>query len=69
MLGPLPMLYRIVVCVLALLACAGVGAWVAWTLRVPMMAPAGAVLGTALGVLVVALVLRDQQQPCDQPLS
>ena len=39
MLGPLPPLYRWVVCSLALVVCAGLGAWLAWSLPVPVLAP------------------------------
>lgn len=59
MLGPLPPLHRWVVCVLALLACIGLGAWLAFTLPVPLIATAGAGIGAALGCLLVVLVLHD----------
>ncbi len=57
MLGPLPTLYRWIVCALALLGCVGVGAWLAFALPVPLLAPAGAAIGGALGVLVVLALL------------
>ncbi len=63
MLGPLPPLYRWVVSFLALVVCAGLGAWLAWTLPIPLLVPTGAVLGAALGVLVVALLLHDGDGP------
>lgn len=59
MLGPLPPLYRWVVCILALGACIGFGAWLAFTLPVPLIATAGAAIGAALGMLLVVLVLHD----------
>ncbi len=60
MLGPLPPLHRWAVCALVLLACAGLGAWIAWTVTVPRMLPAGVVAGCALGIVVVMLLLRDE---------
>ena len=62
MLGPLPPLHRWVVCVLALLACVGVGAWLAWTLPGPLLAPAGAVLGAVPGLVLVARLLHDNDR-------
>ena len=63
MLGPLPPLYRWIVCVLALVACVGVGAWLAAMLPVPFVATSGAVIGAALGVVLVMLVLHDGDGP------
>lgn len=60
MLGPLPPLYRWVVYVLALLTCVGLGAWAAWSLPGPLLAPAGAGIGAAVGVAVVALLRNDR---------
>jgi hypothetical protein len=57
-LGPLPPLYRWVVCILALVACIGAGAWLAATLPVPLMATTGVAIGVALGVVLVGLLLR-----------
>jgi hypothetical protein len=59
-LGPLPPLHRWLVCILALVACIGVGAWLAFTLPVEILATSGAAIGAALGMLVVALVLHDK---------
>lgn len=59
MLGPLPPLHRWVVCALALLACIGLGAWLAFTLPIPLLATAGAGIGAALGCVVVMLLLHD----------
>ena len=59
MLGPLPPLHRWVVCALALLACIGLGAWLAFTLPVPLIATAGAGIGAALGCVLVVLVLHE----------
>ena len=58
MLGPLPPLYRWVVCILALVACIGAGAWLAFTLPIPLLAAGGAGIGAALGVVLVILVLH-----------
>ena len=63
MLGPLPPLYRWIVCLLALVACIGVGAWLAFTLPVPVLATSGAAIGAALGVVLVILVLHDGDGP------
>jgi hypothetical protein len=51
------------VCTLALVVCVGLGAWLAWSLPVPLLAPTGAVAGAALGVLLAGLLLHDHQQP------
>ena len=61
MLGPLPPLYRWVVAVLALVASAGVGAWLAIMLTSPLTdgAAAGAAIGAVLGAVVVMLLLHD----------
>ncbi len=61
MLGPLPLLHRWVVCGLALVGSAGVGAWLAFTLSRPMSvgAAVGAVVGAVLGAVVVMLLLHD----------
>ena len=59
MLGPLPRLHRLVVCAVALLTCAGVGAWVAFTLPVPVLASGGAAVGASCGLLLVGLLLRE----------
>ena len=62
MLGPLPRLHRWTVGALALVACIGVGAWLASVLPVPLLAPAGAAIGAALGLLLVLLLVRDHHQ-------
>jgi hypothetical protein len=63
-LGPLPPLHRWIVCALALVTCIGVGAWLAFTLPVPVLAGSGAVVGAALGLVVVLLLLHDgEAQP------
>ena len=59
MLGPLPRLHRWIVCALALVTCIGVGAWLAFTLPIPVLAGSGAVVGAALGLVVVLLLLHD----------
>jgi hypothetical protein len=58
-LGPLPKLHRWIVCALALVTCVGVGAWLAFTLPVPVLAGSGAIGGLALGLVVVLLLLHD----------
>ena len=61
MLGPLPRLHRWIVCALALVTCIGVGAWLAFTLPIPVLAGSGAVVGAALGLVVVLLLLHDDE--------
>lgn len=63
MLGPLPPLYRWVVGLLALVVCAGLGAWLAWTLPGPLLVQTGALLGAAFGGLVAGLLLHGSQRP------
>jgi len=58
-LGPLPPLHRWVVSLLALVACIGTGAWLAFNLPVPLLPPEGAALGAALGLIVVAMLLHE----------
>ena len=53
MLGPLPPLHRLLVSVLALVACIGVGAWLAFTLPIPLIAPTGAALVTARTIIAL----------------
>jgi len=62
MLGPLPTLHRWIVGALALVACIGVGAWLASLIPGPLLAPAGAALGAALGLLLVLLLVRDHHE-------
>ena len=59
MLGPLPFLYRVIVGVVALLAFVGLGAWFA-VVALPdyLLAPAGAGIGAACGILVAAILLH-----------
>jgi hypothetical protein len=50
----------VVVSIVALLVFAGLGGWAAFTLPwIPLLAPAGAVIGAALGIIAVALLLHD----------
>jgi hypothetical protein len=57
-LGPLPPLHRWIVCLLALVASIGLGAWLAVMLPVPLIATAGAAIGAALGAVLVLLLLH-----------
>jgi hypothetical protein len=63
MLGPLPVLYRWIVCGLAVVASVGVCSWLALTLSAPTVASvravSGAALGAVLGTLVVTLLLHE----------
>lgn len=69
MLGPLPPLYRWIVCAVALVACIGVGAWLAAALPVvpPSGAPTGAAAGAVLGGIVVILLLHDGHHSTSGP--
>jgi hypothetical protein len=58
-LGPLPTIYRIIVSVCALAACAGLGAWLTSRLPGSFLAPTGAGIGAAIGVVAVLLLLHD----------
>jgi len=60
MLGPLPPLYRWLVGIAVVLACVGIGAWLAFTLPVRLEAVAGAWAGAALGAVLLALVLHER---------
>jgi hypothetical protein len=62
MLGPLPPLHRFTVATLCLLASAGAGAWLAATLPVPLFASTGALVGAALGMLLVAVLVHDARR-------
>lgn len=62
MLGPLPTLYRVIVSVCALLAFVGLGAWLAVTLPVPLLASAGAGIGAGIGAVAVLLLVHDFEQ-------
>jgi hypothetical protein len=59
MLGPLPPLHRLVLCALTLLTCTGLGAWLGYRLVVPLLPSVGAVIGSALGLVLVALLLNE----------
>ena len=61
MLGPLPRLHRWIVCALALVTCIGVGAWLAFTLPIAVIAPTGAMIGAMLGALVVLGMLHEDE--------
>ncbi|HET6563155.1 MAG TPA: hypothetical protein VFG72_14875 [Marmoricola sp.] len=58
MLNHLPVRYRVVVWVAGLVAFAGVGAWIAFSTRVPLAWQSGAAIGIALGGLAVSSFLR-----------
>ncbi len=59
MLGPLPKLYKAVVAAVAVLVCAGLGAWLAFTLPVTMVAGTGASVGVCIGVVAVLALLHE----------
>jgi alpha-D-ribose 1-methylphosphonate 5-triphosphate synthase subunit PhnH len=57
-LNHLPVRYRIVVWVAGLVACAGVGGWIAFATQVPLEWQSGAAIGVVLGGLAVSSFLR-----------
>ncbi|MFP5252776.1 MAG: hypothetical protein ACLGH4_03155 [Actinomycetes bacterium] len=61
MLGPLPTIHRVVVCVFAFLAFVGLGVWLAWLMPESTLASAGTSVGAGLGIVVVLLLLRDNR--------
>ena len=63
MLGPLPPLHRTVVCLLALVACAGVAAWLAASLPLPVLPGTAALAGGAVGLVLALLSPPASQQP------
>jgi hypothetical protein len=62
MFGPLPLLHKVVVVVITLLACVLAGAWVAHVTPLPLAASMGALAGGLLG-LVAAYAVVHQPQP------
>ncbi|MGZ4437167.1 MAG: hypothetical protein ACXVYY_20240 [Oryzihumus sp.] len=58
MLGPLPTKYRLVVTLCALVAFMGLGAWVAYTLDLPVVVGVGAEIGAALGAIAAAVLVH-----------
>jgi hypothetical protein len=57
-LRQLPLRYQLTIWVVGIIAFAGVGAWLAFTTPVELLWSSGAVLGAALGVLLVAGFIR-----------
>lgn len=66
MLGPLPTLYRVIVCLCAFGASVGLGVWAAWLLPGSALAEIGSGVGAALGIIVVLLLLHDPHDPGQQ---
>ena len=66
MLGPLPTLYRVIVCVCAFLAFVGLGVWLAWLLPDSALASTGTSFGAGLGIVVVLLLLLDARDRDDR---
>ena len=60
MLGPLPKLYRVAVCAIALLLFGAAGAWAALMLPYPVLVSAGASVGLAVGVVCAYLLLHER---------
>lgn len=59
MIGRLPRLYRWRTVAIALVACVGVGAWLAASTPVPVVAPVGALVGGLAGALLAFVLLHD----------
>lgn len=63
MLGPLPLLYRVVVATVGLLAFVGLGAWTAHVVPAPLLPGLGAAAGAGLGALAVTALLHGSSSP------
>ncbi len=59
MFAPLPFLYRIVVSVLAVLTCLGLGAWLTFVAELPVLTSVGAGVGAALGLVASYVLVHD----------
>ncbi len=59
MLGPLPLLYRVIVSVCTLLSFAGLGAWISYLMPDTQVAEIGTGIGLGLGVVAVLLLVHD----------
>ncbi|RYU12430.1 hypothetical protein [Nocardioides iriomotensis] len=62
MLGPLPVLYRVTVVVVALLASLAAGAWLAVFTPVPTPTGTGLLVGLGLGVLSATVLVHQTPQ-------
>ena len=60
MFGPLPARYRLTVLVVCLLACLGLGLWLARSVDLPLQ---GYLVGLALGGVVAFVLLHDFRRP------
>lgn len=58
MISQLPLRYQVTLWVVGLLACAGAGAWFAFSTPLPLVWQYGAVVGALLAPLVVAVYSR-----------
>jgi hypothetical protein len=58
-LGPLPLLYRVIVSVCTLLSFAGLGAWIGYLMPDTLVAEIGTGIGLGLGVAAVLLLVHD----------
>ena len=63
MLGPLPVLYRVVVVVAALLVSLAAGVWLAFFTPVPTPTGTGLLVGLALGALSATALVHQASQP------
>lgn len=59
MFGPLPLLHRIILIVIALGTCMAAGIWLAWWTPVHLLVSAGAAIGALVGVAVAWLLTHD----------
>lgn len=70
-LGPLPLLYKVLVCLTAIAIFVGGGAWTAMMLPAPILGLAGASVGLAIGGLCAFFLLHSfghsTPEPVDRP--
>lgn len=61
--GPLPRLYRLVIVAVVLAHFVGLGVWMGFDPRVPVLVGSGAALGVAVGMLMAWLLVHEPHQP------
>ena len=67
MLGPLPVLHKLVLVVAAVVVCTGIGIWAGVMPEVPLNLRVGIVAGTAVGVGAAFVLVHDFHQRQARP--